>query len=61
MEMTSKNSGDQFVFSGLPYQILKARQPGAFEMVVSPEILGEHRRVGDVLAEEHPNIALPKF
>jgi hypothetical protein len=59
--MTSKNSGDQFIFSGLPYQILRARQSGAFEMVVSSEILGEHRQVGDVLAEEHPNIALTQF
>jgi len=45
-------------FSGPPYQILKAWQSGEFELVASPEILDEYRRVGDVLAEEHPNIDL---
>jgi putative PIN family toxin of toxin-antitoxin system len=45
-------------FSGPPYQILKAWQSGGFELIVSPEILKEYRRVGEVLAEEHPNIDL---
>ena len=45
-------------FSGPPYQILKAWQSGEFELVVSQEILDEYRRIGEVLAEEHPNIDL---
>lgn len=45
-------------FSGPPYQILKAWQSGEFELVVSPEILDEYRRVGEILAEERPNIDL---
>ena len=39
-------------FSGPPYQILKAWQSGEFELVASPEILDEYRRVGEILAEE---------
>lgn len=45
-------------FSGPPYQILKAWQSGDFELAASQEILDEYRRVGEVLAEEHPNIDL---
>ena len=45
-------------FSGPPYQILKAWQSGKFELVLSPEILDEYQRVGEILAEEHPRIDL---
>jgi len=45
-------------FSGPPYQILKAWQSGAFELVVSQEILDEYRRVGEILGEERPAIDL---
>jgi putative PIN family toxin of toxin-antitoxin system len=45
-------------FSGPPYKIIQAWQSGEFELVVSHEILGEYRRVGEILAEEHPNIDL---
>ena len=45
-------------FSGPPYQILKAWQSGEFELVVSQEILDEYRRVGEILADERPNIDL---
>lgn len=45
-------------FSGPPYQILKAWQSGEFELVVSQEILDEYQRVGEILAEERPNIDL---
>ncbi len=45
-------------FSGPPYQILKAWQSHGFELIVSPEILDEYRRVGEILAEEHPEIDL---
>ncbi len=45
-------------FSGPPYRILNAWQSGKFELAVSQEILDEYRRVGEVLAEEHPTIDL---
>jgi uncharacterized protein len=45
-------------FSGPPYQILKAWQSGKFELVLSPEILDEYQRVGEILAEERPRIDL---
>lgn len=45
-------------FSGPPYQILKAWQSGEFELVVSQDILDEYRRVGEILAEERPNVDL---
>ena len=45
-------------FSGPPYKILQAWQSGEFELVVSSEILDEYRRVGEILAEEHPSIDL---
>src|SRR5687768_16594146 len=45
-------------FSGPPYQILNAWQSGAFELVVSQEILDEYSRVGEILAEARPKIDL---
>ena len=45
-------------FSGPPYQILRAWRDDIIQLIVSPEILDEYRRVGEILAEEHPNISL---
>lgn len=45
-------------FSGPPYQILKAWRDDRFRLVVSPDILKEYRRVGEILAEEHPSVDL---
>jgi putative PIN family toxin of toxin-antitoxin system len=45
-------------FSGPPFQILKAWNDGKIKLVVSREILDEYRRVGEILAEDHPNINL---
>jgi uncharacterized protein len=45
-------------FSGPPYQILKAWRDGKIQLAVSPEILEEYHRVGEILAEEHPTIDL---
>ena len=45
-------------FSGLPYQILVAWRDGKLQLVISPEILEEYRRVGKILAEGHPIIEL---
>ena len=45
-------------FSGPPYQILEAWRDGKIQVVVSPDILDEYQRVGEILAEDHPNIDL---
>jgi putative PIN family toxin of toxin-antitoxin system len=45
-------------FSGPPFQILEAWRTGEIQLVVSPEILDEYRRVGEILAEEHPAVNL---
>ena len=45
-------------FGGPPFQILLAWRHGKIQLVVSPEILDEYRRVGEILAEEHPAINL---
>jgi putative PIN family toxin of toxin-antitoxin system len=45
-------------FSGLPYQILRAWQDAKIELVISPDILDEYRRVGKILAEDHPGVDL---
>jgi putative PIN family toxin of toxin-antitoxin system len=45
-------------FSGPPFQILQAWRDGKIQMVISPEILDEYRRVGAILTEEHPAIDL---
>jgi putative PIN family toxin of toxin-antitoxin system len=45
-------------FSGPPYEILQAWRNGKIQLVVSPEILDEYRRVGDILAEDHPAVDL---
>lgn len=45
-------------FKGSPYQILAAWQEGGIELVISTEILDEYRRVGEILAAEHPQINL---
>jgi putative PIN family toxin of toxin-antitoxin system len=43
-------------FSGPPFQILAAWREGRFQLVISPEILEEYRRVGEILAEDHPGV-----
>ena len=43
-------------FIGPPFHILQAWRIGKVQLVVSPEILEEYRRVGEILAEEHPAI-----
>ncbi len=45
-------------FSGPPYQILQAWRDGQIEMVISPEILAEYRRVGEIMAGDHPALDL---
>ena len=45
-------------FSGPPFEILKAWRDGKIQLVVSPKILDEYDRVGEILAEDHSNINL---
>ena len=45
-------------FSGPPFQILQAWKNGIIQLIVSPEILDENQRVGEILAEEHPEVNL---
>ena len=47
------------VFNSVPpYQILKAWRDDRVQLVVSLEILGEYRRVGRILARDHPSVDL---
>ena len=39
-------------FRGSPYQILEALRNGKIQLIFSPEILDEYRRVGEILAED---------
>lgn len=45
-------------FGGPPHQILNAWRDDKIQLIISPEILDEYRRVGEILAEEHPAINL---
>jgi uncharacterized protein len=45
-------------FNGPPYQILAAWRDEKIQIVVSPEILDEYQRVGEILAQDHPGIDL---
>jgi uncharacterized protein len=45
-------------FRGPPFQILQAWQDEKIQMAISPEILDEYRRVGEILAGQHPTIQL---
>jgi len=41
-------------FGGIPGQVLKAWAGRGYTLVLSPEILDEYRRVGDEMAQRHP-------
>ena len=45
-------------FSGPPYQILKAWQERKLELILSPDILEEYRRVALILNKKYPNVDL---
>ena len=45
-------------FSGPPFQILEAWGDGKIQLVVSPEIIDEYHRVGEILAEKYPMVDL---
>ena len=45
-------------FGGMPSQVLEAWRDGKIELVVSPDILEEYRRVGEELAARFPGVSL---
>jgi putative PIN family toxin of toxin-antitoxin system len=45
-------------FAGPPYRILKAWRDGKVQLVISPEILEEYRRVSHDLVKQFPAINL---
>jgi len=48
-------------FSGPPYEILNAWRHRKVELVISPDILDEYRRVGERLAKLYPGVDLEPF
>lgn len=45
-------------FGGLPYRILNAWRQGQIQLIVSPEILEEYRRVGEELSARYDGVNL---
>jgi len=48
-------------FTGPPYRILEAWRDRTLELVLSPEILGEYRRVGSELLTRYPTVDITPF
>lgn len=48
-------------FTGPPSRILKAWRDQRIEIVISPEILEEYRRVGDILMLRYPAIDIERI
>lgn len=48
-------------FSGLPYDILAAWRDGKLELIISPEILKEYRRVGEEMENKFPGVEISPF
>lgn len=48
-------------FSGVPYDILTAWRDGKINLIVSPEILEEYRRVGEEMENKFPGVEVAPF
>lgn len=48
-------------FTGPPYRILEAWRDAKIQIVLSPPILEEYKRVGETLASQFPDIDLERF
>jgi len=48
-------------FGGMPSRVLEAWRDGKFDLVVSPEISDEYRRVGEKLAARFAGVSLAPF
>ena len=45
-------------FSGPPFEILDAWRRGKVSLIISPDILSEYQRIGDVLGAKFPGVNL---
>ena len=48
-------------FSGAPYQVLQAWRDQKIQVVISPEIMAEYRRVGEIFTQERSGVDLSKI
>lgn len=48
-------------FSGVPYEILAAWRDDKIELIISPEILQEYRRVGEEMERKFPGVEIAHF
>jgi len=48
-------------FSGIPYEILAAWRDRKIELIISPEILEEYRRVGEEMEIRFPGVEIAPF
>jgi putative PIN family toxin of toxin-antitoxin system len=48
-------------FNGAPYQVLQAWRNELIEVVISPEIMSEYQRVGEIFAREKPGVDLTRI
>jgi putative PIN family toxin of toxin-antitoxin system len=48
-------------FGGMPARVLEAWRDGKFDLVASPDILDEYRRVGEELESRFPGVSLAPF
>ena len=48
-------------FSGTPYEILTAWRDRKIELIISPEILEEYRRVGEEMEMRFPGVEIAPF
>ena len=48
-------------FSGAPYLVLRAWRDDKIVVVLSLEIMAEYRRIGEIIAQDHPGIDLTKM
>lgn len=48
-------------FSGVPYEILAAWRDRKIELIISPEILEEYRRVGEEMEKKFPGVEITPF
>mgnify|MGYP000853814876 FL=1 len=48
-------------FSGPPFQILEAWRDDKVQVIISPQIMDEYRRVAEIISKERPIIELTKI
>lgn len=48
-------------WSGPPTQILKAWENGKIKLIISPEILDEYKRIGEIISKKYKTIDIEPF